>query len=85
MPAMPASLLVGMVCRHFAGEIQQVVHLGFHGECPLSLDGQGVHIGEFHYLEDLARDNVHEFCYSAVTNAIVGTTAGFIMRPLALK
>jgi kynurenine formamidase len=46
---------------------------------------QGVHIGEFHYLEDLARDEVYEFCYSAVTNKIAGTTAGFALRPLALK
>ena len=46
---------------------------------------QGVHIGEFHYLEDLARDKVYEFCYSAVTNKIAGTTAGFTMRPLGLK
>ena len=46
---------------------------------------QGVHIGEFHYLEDLARDRVYEFCYSAATNKIAGTTAGFTMRPLALR
>lgn len=46
---------------------------------------QGVHIAEFHYLEDLARDKVYEFCYSATTNKIAGTTAGFTMRPLALK
>lgn len=46
---------------------------------------QGVHIGEFHYLEDLARDKVYEFCYVATTNKIHGTTAGFALRPLALK
>jgi len=46
---------------------------------------QGVHIAEFHYLEDLARDGVSEFCYVAATNKIAGTTAGFTMRPLALK
>ena len=46
---------------------------------------QGVHIAEFHYLEDLARDKVYEFCYMAATNKIAGTTAGFCMRPLALK
>ncbi len=46
---------------------------------------QGVHVAEFHYLEDLARDRVYEFCYIAATNKIRGATAGFTMRPLALK
>ena len=46
---------------------------------------QGVHILEFHNLEDLAGDKVYEFCYVAATNKIGGTTAGFTMRPLALK
>jgi len=46
---------------------------------------QGVHIGEFHYLEDLAREGVHEFCYIAMTNKIAGTTAGFTMRPIAIR
>ncbi len=46
---------------------------------------QGVHIAEFHYLEDLARDSVYEFCYVAATNKIAGTTAGFTMRPLAIR
>ena len=46
---------------------------------------QGVHIAEFHNLEKLAQDEVYEFCYMAVTNKIAGTTAGFCMRPLALK
>ena len=46
---------------------------------------QGVHIAEFHYLEDLARDKVYEFCYVATTNKIAGTTAGFTMRPLAIR
>jgi kynurenine formamidase len=45
---------------------------------------QGVHIGEFHYLEDLARDKVYEFTYIATTNKIKGSTAGFTMRPLAV-
>ena len=45
---------------------------------------QGVHIGEFHYLEDLARENVYEFTYMATTNKIKGATAGFTMRPLAI-
>ena len=45
---------------------------------------QGVHIGEFHYLEDLALEKVYEFLYVGVTNKIKGTTAGFTMRPLAI-
>ncbi len=45
---------------------------------------QGVHIAEFHYLEDLARENVHVFCYVATTNKIAGTAAGFTMRPIAM-
>src|SRR6185369_5921519 len=46
---------------------------------------QGVHIGEFHYLEDLARERIYEFCYIALTNKIKGTAAGFTLRPLAIR
>lgn len=46
---------------------------------------QGVHIGEFHNLEELARDKAYEFCYVAATNKIKGSTAGFTLRPLALR
>lgn len=46
---------------------------------------QGMHIGEFHFLEELARDKVYEFCYIAVTNKIAGSTAGFTLRPIALR
>jgi kynurenine formamidase len=49
------------------------------------LTQQGVHIGEFHYLEDLARDRAYEFCCVCTTNQIRGTTAGFCLRPLALR
>ncbi len=45
---------------------------------------QGVHIGEFHFLEDLAKDGAYEFCYVCMTNKIRGTTAGFCLRPIAL-
>ena len=45
---------------------------------------QGVHIAEFHYLEELAAEEVYEFTYIATTNKIRGTTAGFTMRPLAI-
>ena len=46
---------------------------------------QGIHIGEFHNLEALARDRVYEFCYVASTNKIKGTVAGFALRPLAIR
>jgi hypothetical protein len=45
---------------------------------------QGVHIAEFHYLEDLANEKVYEFAYVAMTNKIKGATAGFTMRPIAV-
>ncbi len=46
---------------------------------------QGVHIGEFHFLEDLARDKVYQFCYICATNKIKGSTAGFTLRPMAIR
>jgi kynurenine formamidase len=46
---------------------------------------QGVHIAEFHYLEDLAKAGVYEFCYVCNTAKIKGTTAGFALRPIALR
>ena len=46
---------------------------------------QGVHIAEYHYLEDLARDKAYEFCYVAMTNKIKGATAGFTLRPIAVR
>ncbi|MCC6859753.1 MAG: cyclase family protein [Bryobacterales bacterium] len=46
---------------------------------------QGVHIGEFHYLEELARDKAYRFTYVAVTNRLKGTVAGTSMRPLGLR
>ena len=46
---------------------------------------QGVHIGEFHNLEALARDRAYEFCYICTTNKIKGTTAGFALRPIAIR
>lgn len=45
---------------------------------------QGVHIGEFHNLEELAESRVYEFCYMCTTAKIEGTTAGFALRPIAL-
>jgi len=46
---------------------------------------QGVHIGEFHNLEQLAADRAYEFAYIATTNAIRGTVAGTALRPIALR
>jgi kynurenine formamidase len=46
---------------------------------------QGVHIGEFHNLEDLAREGVYEFCYVCMVNKIRGAAAGFCLRPIAIR
>ncbi|HEV3165399.1 MAG TPA: cyclase family protein [Isosphaeraceae bacterium] len=46
---------------------------------------QGVHIGEFHYLEDLSKAKAYAFCYVAMTNKIKGTVAGFALRPIAIR
>ncbi|MCI0376425.1 MAG: cyclase family protein [Gemmataceae bacterium] len=46
---------------------------------------QGVHIGELHNLEELARDRVYEFCYVCAVNKIRGTAAGFALRPIAIR
>ncbi|MBI3467830.1 MAG: cyclase family protein [Planctomycetes bacterium] len=46
---------------------------------------QGVHIAEFHFLEDLARDKGYEFCYVCMTNKIKGTAAGFTLRPIGIR
>jgi len=46
---------------------------------------QGVHIAECHYLEDLARAKIYEFCYMCSTAKIRGTTAGFALRPIAVR
>jgi kynurenine formamidase len=46
---------------------------------------QGVHIGEFHNLEELAREKVYEFCYICSVNKIKGAVAGFTLRPIAIQ
>lgn len=46
---------------------------------------QGVHIGEFHNLEELAREKAYEFCYTATTAKVKGTASGFALRPIALR
>jgi hypothetical protein len=48
------------------------------------LGQQGVHIGEFHNLEELARDRVYKFAYVLRPNKIKGNVAGTVQRPLAL-
>jgi hypothetical protein len=45
---------------------------------------QGVHIGEFHYLEDLSRNKIYRFTYIAATNRLKGTVAGTALRPIAI-
>ena len=46
---------------------------------------QGVHLGEFHYLEGLEQAKAYTFCYIAGVNKIKGAAAGFALRPLALR
>ncbi len=46
---------------------------------------QGVHIGEFHNLEGLSKAKAYTFCYTAMTNKIKGTAAGFALRPIAMR
>lgn len=45
---------------------------------------QGVHILEFHNLEDLAADRVYRFAYILGVNKIRGTTAGTVLRPIGI-
>ncbi len=44
-----------------------------------------VHVAEFHYLEALAKAGAYEFCYICTTAKIKGTTAGFALRPIAMR
>ena len=46
---------------------------------------QGVHIGEFHNLEELAENKVYRFTYIAATNRLKGTVAGTALRPIAIQ
>jgi kynurenine formamidase len=46
---------------------------------------QGVHLGEFHYLEGLSQARAYTFCYVAAVNKIKGAAAGFALRPIALR
>jgi len=46
---------------------------------------QGIHIGEFHNLEQLSASEVYEFAYIAMTNRLKGTVAGTAMRPIAIE
>jgi kynurenine formamidase len=49
------------------------------------LIAQGVHIGEFHNLEELSREKAYEFCYLCTTARVKGTASGFALRPLAIR
>jgi kynurenine formamidase len=46
---------------------------------------QGVHVGEFHNLEGLAKDKAYEFAYICTVNKLRGSAAGFTLRPLAIR
>ena len=46
---------------------------------------QGVHVGEFHYLEGLSQAKAYTFCYVAAVNKIKGAAAGFALRPVGLR
>jgi kynurenine formamidase len=46
---------------------------------------QGVHIAEFHNMEQLAKDKAYEFAYICLVNRIKGATAGFTLRPIAIR
>jgi hypothetical protein len=46
---------------------------------------QGVHLGEFHYLEALSASKAYVFCYIATVNKIRGAAAGFALRPIAVR
>ena len=48
------------------------------------LPTQGVHILEFHNLEDLAREQTYKFAYILGVNKIKGTTAGTTLRPIGI-
>jgi kynurenine formamidase len=45
---------------------------------------QGVHIAEFHYLDQLAADGVYKFAYMLGVNKIKGTTCGTVQRPIGI-
>ena len=46
---------------------------------------QGVHILEFHNLEQLAANRTYRFTYVAMTNRLLGAVAGTAMRPIAIE
>lgn len=69
----------GLECNPPAGEASSPIPVHEY----LLID-QGVHIAEFHDLEQLAKDRVYEFCYIALVNKVLGAAAGFAMRPIAI-
>jgi kynurenine formamidase len=46
---------------------------------------QGVHVLEFHNLEQLAADQAYEFAYFLAPNMIRGTVAGTAQHPVAMR
>ena len=63
----------------------QLKHGSFMAVHNYLLIEQGIHIGELHNLEELSAAKACEFCYICTTNRIKGTTAGFALRPLAIR
>ena len=45
---------------------------------------QGVHILEFHNLEELSAERTYKFAYILGVNKIKGTTAGTVLRPIGI-
>lgn len=45
---------------------------------------QGVHIGEFHYLDELAEDKVYKLAYVLGVNKFKGATCGTVQRPIGI-
>jgi kynurenine formamidase len=67
--------------EHSPGPGQKATFIPVH---KYLLVDQGVHIGEFHNFEEMARDGVYEFCYICLVARVKGATAGFCLRPVAI-
>jgi len=53
-------------------------------ELPVALARQGVHISEFHNLENPAEDTAYKFAYVPGVNKIQDPAAGTVLRPTGL-
>jgi hypothetical protein len=41
-------------------------------------------MGELFFLDELAAERIFRFCFVALVPKVVGATAGFAMRPIAI-